>query len=74
MKTNEQFTIKEAFEIQQGNLKLWKKVLKPEIYERLLIEVATRNDKFLKQQILNPFNVCRGNDISDIVSLLSAED
>jgi hypothetical protein len=57
------FTLEKSLSIQQQHLNEWKTVLKPEIYEQVEEIVKKRN-----VGITNPYLVCRGSDISNIIS------
>ena len=56
------FTLDVALSIQDDHLKEWGTVLKPEIHIKVCEIVKKRNIG-----ITNPFQVCRGTDISNIV-------
>lgn len=57
-----EFTIKQAIEIQEEQLKRWEKVLKPEIAAKLRKLVTAENDK-----TKDPYEICRGTDIDVFV-------
>jgi hypothetical protein len=57
------FTLDKALGFQEQHLNEWKTVLKPEIYEQVEEIVKKRN-----VGITNPYLVCWGSDISNIIS------
>jgi hypothetical protein len=59
----QEFSYKEAFEIQLENLQSWNAILKIEVYLQLIDEVIKLNNLGYD----NPYQVCRGADITDLV-------
>ena len=64
--SQKEFTFEDAFNIQLKNLSEWASVLKTEAYLKVLQAVIERNNKGYK----SPYDVCRGNDITNIISNL----
>jgi hypothetical protein len=60
---SQEFTFKEAFELQHQHIKRWYKILKPEAYLQLLDIVIEKNNNGYN----SPYEVCRGVDITNIV-------
>lgn len=57
------FTFKDAFEIQSKNIQDWAKVLTTDAYLLMIRKVIEKNDVGYK----SPYDVCRGQDVDDIV-------
>ena len=62
----DEFTFQHAYNVQLDNLVHWAKRLNTESYLLLLAAVIKRNSKVYK----SPYDVCRGNDITNIVENL----
>lgn len=50
---------KRILEVQEKQLKEWKSVLKPEIYEKLEANALAKNE-----HVFNAFDIFRGNDMN----------
>lgn len=64
--TNEikkEFTMNDALTMQLEHLREWKVILNPSAYLQLLDKVIARNGEGYK----SPYDVCRGNDLTNIV-------
>jgi hypothetical protein len=59
----QEFSYKEAFEIQLENLKSWDTILKVEVYLQLIDAVIELNNLGYD----NPYQVCRGSRITELV-------
>ena len=59
-------TLEKSIQIQDQHLLEWGNVLKPDVHEKLVRIVKNRN-----KGISNPFQICRGVDIYNIVQNLS---
>jgi hypothetical protein len=57
-----EFTLEEALQIQDSDLRWWSIVLKEEVYNEVHRIVKQRN-----KGVTNPFQICRGSEISTIV-------
>jgi hypothetical protein len=64
MKT--EFTLERALSIQDSDLRWWSIILKEDVYKEVHRIVKGRNEG-----ITNPFQICRGSDISTIVLNIS---
>ncbi len=57
-----EFTLEQALQIQDSDLGWWSIVLKKEVYNEVHRIVKERNNG-----VTNPFQICRGSEISTIV-------
>jgi hypothetical protein len=57
-----EFTLEQALKIQDSDLGWWSIVLKEEVYKEVHRIVKERNNG-----VTNPFQICRGSEISTIV-------
>ena len=60
------FTLEVALQYQDENLSQWLEVLRPEIYAKVERIVKRKNNG-----ITNPYAICRGSDIDNIVKNIS---
>lgn len=60
------FTLEVALQYQDENLSQWQEVLRPEIYAKVERIVKRKNNG-----ITNPYAICRGSDIDNIVKNIS---
>lgn len=64
MDQDRQFSFKKAFAIQANQIRRWRRVLKPSVTRALIAEARARNNmSFLR----NPYDVFRGDDISEFI-------
>jgi len=61
-----EFTLERALSIQDSDLRWWEIVLKEDVYKEVHRIVKERN-----KDVTNPYQVCRGSDISTIVHNIS---
>jgi hypothetical protein len=61
-----EFTLKDSLRHQEWDLKNWETVLKTEVFANVKKIVLARNEG-----VTNPYQICRGSDISTIVSNIS---
>lgn len=59
-------TLEQSIQIQDQHLLEWSNVLKPDVHEKLARIVKNRN-----KGVTNPYQICRGGDINNIVQNLS---
>lgn len=59
----QEFSYKEAFELQLQHLQSWHTILKVEVYLQLIDEVIKLNNLGYD----NPYQVCRGSRITELV-------
>jgi len=62
MRYSSPFTLEQALEFQAENLKMWKRLLRPDVYSKLQALVLSQN---IPNQ--DPYSVCRGSDIDNFV-------
>lgn len=62
----EEFTLEKAISFQDENLRHWKTVLNEDTYQKVYRIVKGKNNG-----ITNPYQICRGLDISTIVVNIS---
>ena len=70
---NDKFTMKEAIEIQEKHVEEWRGVVVDAVLDRLVLLVARKNSKMLKNGDTSPHHVFRGNDIQHAVWIIGQE-
>lgn len=60
--SKEEFTVQDGIKVQTGQLEQWAKVLKPEIFESLVIHATAKN-----HEAKDGYQIARGNDLDMMV-------
>ena len=71
---NEDFTLAKGMEVQEGNMKRWKKCLNAESYELLANRVAKENEKLATIEDVDGYDVYRGSTLGNFVDNLYLND
>lgn len=62
MEARKNYTVAEGIAVQTENLRQWKGILKPEVFERIKALAITNN-----HTATTGYDICRGSDISNLV-------
>ena len=63
LKKSDTLTMEQALAYQAADLKIWKLVLKPNVYKAICDAILSSNE-----EVTNPYNIFRGQSITTAVS------